>query len=329
MRKSRKKIVSNDRYRLQNPYAHLEELEELEDKGVPVEAVYFGSEELHAAREKLQNPHAFDDGEGGFVGILPSRSRHSDQEGLEEAAPIAMTGFPVGKKKKAGSYSNEEIESIVRDFHRYLWKNRESLWPGKDISNALDVLDLRKSLECFGYDYREMEGIESAVVASGRVEVEGIIDPCSKVVYISGQCPPEVKRFTAAHELAHAVLHEMTGAVHRDRASDGSKISRQPMEREADRFASCFLIPEKQLRRHFEARFGRVPFMLTEESAFALGLNIQKIEKLHAERGSLHILLADAKTYNGVSFLSLTEKFKVSKTAMAIRIRELGLVRQG
>lgn len=328
MRKPRKQIVSNDRYRLQNPYAHMEELEELEDKHLAVGAVYSGSKELSAAREKLQNPHAFDDGEGGFVGVLPSRSRPSDRKGFEKAAPMAIAGFPVGKKKKAGSYSNEEIESIVRGFHRYLWKSRKSLWPEKDISNPLDVLDLRKSLGSVGYDYMEVEGIESAVLASGRVEVEGIIDPRSNMVYISGQCSPEIKRFTAAHELGHAVLHEMTGAAHRDRASDGSKISRRPMEREADRFASCFLIPEKQLRRHFEARFGCASFMLTEESAFALGVDMQEIEK-HVERDSLHILLADAKTYNGVSFLSLAERFKVSKTAMAIRIRELGLIRQG
>ncbi len=66
----------------------------------------------------------------------------------------------------------------------------------------------------------------------------------------------KVQLFTGAHEIGHLVLHEDT-VMHRDRAFDGSPLQapRAPAERQADRFAACFLMPQKLLRERFEFMF--------------------------------------------------------------------------
>lgn len=61
------------------------------------------------------------------------------------------------------------------------------------------------------------------------------------------------RRFTAAHELAHAVLHrDRMGRFISDASVNESGEAVEPMEREADRFAAQLLMPEKILRKRAE-----------------------------------------------------------------------------
>jgi Zn-dependent peptidase ImmA (M78 family) len=85
--------------------------------------------------------------------------------------------------------------------------------------------------------------------------VAGIIDKDKKEVFISRRYPVAVRNFTAAHELGHAIMHQQSG-LHRDKPIDGSAGGqRDPIEKEADYFAACFLMPEKLVCSVFKQRF--------------------------------------------------------------------------
>ena len=161
-----------------------------------------------------------------------------------------------------------------------------------------------------------------------HVDVAGNIDGSERTVQISLQFDSPVRRFTAAHELGHALLHDARG-LHRDRALDGGVLHRprDRTEREADDFATYFLMPERLVRSAFEHAFKAREFILNEDTAFAL--NAGGLESLRAtcpEVRDLSRLLAGTTHYDGVHFYSLAEQFGASVEAMAIRLEELNLI---
>ncbi|MDZ7685297.1 MAG: ImmA/IrrE family metallo-endopeptidase [Gammaproteobacteria bacterium] len=158
------------------------------------------------------------------------------------------------------------------------------------------------------------------------IEVAGVIRKSELIVEVSPQFRPEVRRFTAAHELGHALFHTTEG-LHRDRALDGATTAaRDRIEYEADRFATHFLMPRDQVKKAFTQRYLAPPFVVTEESAFALGFkNASALAERCRETRDLSRLLASADSYNAVSFTPLAEHFGVSREAMAIRLEELEL----
>jgi Zn-dependent peptidase ImmA (M78 family) len=329
MSRSRKQMILEDRRRLQNPYAHLEELESLEAEQVSVieQSLQFGDHRLHDSREKLQNPYAYQDGEGGYSADLKSGGVASYRnENRYSTEGSYVPPFRNGRRKSAGRYTDIDIKQTARSLQAHLWKNRETIWPGRSISSPLDVLDLQIALKSVGYEYSEVDGFEDVLDERGRTKVAGVINPLRKAVIVSGQFASDVRRFTGAHELGHAVLHPMAGAVHRDRASDGSALSYDPVEKEADKFAAYFLMPEKQVVDRFLRVFGVTPFALTEETAFALGSDLSDIEKKCGTIKQRCLMLAGAERYNGRNIVSLAAQFRVSKVAMAIRLEELKLV---
>ena len=86
-------------------------------------------------------------------------------------------------------------------------------------------------------------------------------------------------------------------------------------------------MPEKEVRRAFELAFGTHPVVPNEETAFAL--NERDLDALLASCRTLRDLsrrLANANSYHGRHFNSLSEQFRVSTEAMAIRLEEMKLV---
>ena len=117
--------------------------------------------------------------------------------------------------------------------------------------------------------------------------------------------------------------------MHRDRPLDGSVRSRTGIEFEADKFASFFLMPAKQVQETFERFFLTDQFELSETTAFALGQGeYATLSNKCKTLRQLSRLLASAEHFNGVHFMSLSSQFLVSNEAMAIRLEELQLVYQ-
>lgn len=133
--------------------------------------------------------------------------------------------------------------------------------------------------------------------------------------------------FTAAHELGHAILHPEVAVLHRDRSLGGSDQHRDWREREADWFATSFLMPAKLVRDRFLQAFGTSHFELTDDTAFALSAtSVEKIFRVISRTRDLSYKLAETNHYGDKQFMPMNLMFGVSSTAMAIRLEQLGLV---
>jgi Zn-dependent peptidase ImmA (M78 family) len=88
-----------------------------------------------------------------------------------------------------------------------------------------------------------------------------------------------------------------------------------------------FLMPEKFVRASFESQFASECFALNEETVFALtGSKSSGFQERCQTLRDLSLILAKAEYYNGLYFTSLSDQFRVSAEAMAIRLEELELL---
>lgn len=283
--------VTKNRVLLGNPYAHIEYLEEIS--------------KIAASRRVYENPWAH----------VEDLDELGGMNAPQRASWVVKSG-----------YSLDEIEERARMLQLEIWQQRNDLWEGLTPSNPIEILDPELALKLIGYDCEVKETLGSFYSNNKMVEVAGIIDGPSKQVQISRQFPLNVRNFTLAHELGHAVLHKV-GVMHRDRALDGEVLSRDPFELEADKFATFFLMPKKLLTATFKHFFLSEEFKLNEATAHALGSSARELqESRKVTRRQLSRLLASAEQYNGRHFVSLANQFKVSTQAMAIRLEELDLV---
>jgi len=160
--------------------------------------------------------------------------------------------------------------------------------------------------------------------------VAGKIDRNARTILISQQVSREQQLFTGAHELGHAVLHRGLH-LHRDRPisepSAGDARRRRPqVEREADFFGACYIMPNNLVEREFVARFGSNKLRLNDSVAWALDHNDP--DRLLQPHGWLDVEKAVSRVanYNGTGLPPLHHVFNVSVTAMAMRLQELKLI---
>jgi len=118
------------------------------------------------------------------------------------------------------------------------------------------------------------------------------------------------KNFTTAHELGHFVLqhHLQTASFfcgEREITEDGEAVSEQ--EKEANYFASCFLLPRDRVLNEFTNWYN---WRFNQNSRIFLYVKTQ------------------GKSYSDWKAISgkLTDKFEVSTAALKIRLIELGLI---
>lgn len=212
-----------------------------------------------------------------------------------------------------------------------IWKEKEKLWPNEQ-KTALKVIDPAAAANILGIEYLELPnlGDQRFALKGMQYRVAGLLDRQANKIAISTENSTEICRFTAAHEIGHFLMHPGE-VMHRDLPLDGSKRfnHRDEIEKEADYFAACFLVPEKLLRYQFEKQFcGNSPFVFDDATAFHL--NPENPDRLlRADQRDLEreFALARCTSYNGQHLHSLSSLFKVSNSVMAIRIKELGLVR--
>ena len=277
---------------MQNPYAHIEQLLDGGDVS-----------EISKSRMIHQNQYAHLDGDGGFSAL-----------GVNDS---------VDEKR----LSLREIEELARKVHKALWESRDKF--NLKLS-PVDLLDPQTAAKHLGFDLDYVDSLGFYADRSEKIVVSGLIDRSNRSIQVSRELDPRVQRFTAAHEIGHAILHKHMSLVHRDRPMDGTRIERDQLEYEADKFATYFLMPANLLRTEFETRFLMSPFVLDEATSFALFNDslVDTIKTYSGQRGrrKLARFLASAMQYNGNHFYSLAEYFKVSIETMAIRLEELNLV---
>lgn len=229
-------------------------------------------------------------------------------------------------KQNPSQSRRELVHARARDLQLELWNSRGALWTNGSEMSPIDVLQPGVAIELQGFKIRSADFIGNIWDRGRYTEVAGELDRTKKMVLISSRYSQEVQNFTAAHELAHLLLHPELDVMHRDLPLDGPGQEISAEEREANWFASEFLMPEKRVRKEFEDRFGRGQFQLTDDTAFALcQASLANVLQRCRLTRDVSLLLTKANMFNGVSFLPLHKKFKVSVKAMAIRIDQLGL----
>lgn len=219
------------------------------------------------------------------------------------------------------------IEKEVRRLQKEIWNAREIRFRMSGVPDIPTIFDPRNVADHCQLFYEERDHLETDYPGGGSAA--GIWQRDRSTILVSMRYPYEVRRFTAAHEIGHFMQHPHIGdrTLHREFPVDGSHGSRTPVEKEADYFAACLLMPSGWVRKMFEARFGsRTPLALTETVGFHLGLDYGQL--FSQPRGSLLFaqVIARAEKFGGPPFRSLSSYFGVSATAMAIRLEELGLV---
>jgi hypothetical protein len=221
----------------------------------------------------------------------------------------------------------QEIETKVRSLHMEMWDKQVSLWPGERVT-PLDVCDPEAAARLRHYEYREGL-VDDAGSQAGHYELAGFIDRTRRLIAVADRFSPQIRLFTAAHELGHLELHPGLHH-HRERPLAGiiePSVPTDPIEREANHFAGCFLVPRKQLLLAFRSCFGSDPLRLTDTVAYEL-LPAAFNTLLTADPRSLSFerAVAQACRFNGRHFEPLCTLFRVSPTTMAIRLRQVGLV---
>lgn len=229
-------------------------------------------------------------------------------------------------------FTDPHVEKEARQLLLNLWENKELVWPDRQVM-PIDIPNPAKACDYLGIEYVELPTLNNQpfMFKGRKMKTAGLIDRQANRIVVSTEYQQNTIRFTAAHELGHWLLHPEE-IMHRDRPiSDGaaSGYSRSHTEKQADYFASCFLMPAKLVTDAFHARFLTTDkFIFDEATSFHLNQNEPDL-LLRSEEGSLEreLALASCKSYNNRYFPSLSEIFKVSNIAMAIRLKELNLIR--
>lgn len=285
------------------------------------------------SRRLLKNPYAYLNDLGGYSALLPHNELKPSSDEIARSRrllqdPYAHLDESGGFSALLNRHSYVEIERQARNLHKRIWQNRSQIWPNAIPSNPIYMLDPVIALQFIGYDCNLEETLGQFRSDGKLMEVAGVIDKSSAKVRISRQFNNNIRSFTAAHELGHALLHQTSG-LHRDRPLDGTALSRDPLEFEADKFATFFLMPQKLIKTNFKKIFLTDRFSLNEGTAFALGLgDFMTLQEKFKTLRQLSRMLASAEQYNGRHFISLANQFRVSTEAMAIRLEELELLAQ-
>ncbi len=113
------------------------------------------------------------------------------------------------------------------------------------------------------------------------------------------------------------MLHKQS-VLHRDRPLDGtSGTVREPMEQQADKFATYFLMPKKQVKTLFHELFSMNRFTVNEDNVFALtGKYLKTFRSKHRTPRDLSRFVASVEYLNGTPFKSMADAFTRSVEAI-------------
>lgn len=226
--------------------------------------------------------------------------------------------------------NRERIELSARELQIEIWRHRDALWADKDLPPVYRMFTAELAAKVLGVDYQICAGLGGFGNGDTRYEVAGLIDRQSNKIAISQRFEQVVQRFTGGHEIGHWQLHKNNLVLHRDRQIGGlttDRTIRSQVEREADYYSACYLVPRNVVRAQFEVRFGPLDnFRINDDAAFGLcPSNPRSLMASSEESLAWELALASTIRYHGPAFESLADLFLVSNVTMAIRLREIGL----
>jgi len=220
----------------------------------------------------------------------------------------------------------KEIEKLTKDIQNFLWKNRNLIWKNNEITHPLDVLNPQVVIKLLKYNYKE---VNSLGVTDSNQELAGVIDNERKEIIISRKFKREIVNFTASHELGHALMHNDL-KLHRDLPLESPFFTnrRPKKELQADKFAVYFLMPEKLIREVFKEIFYLEYLEINNTTSIALAnCSPSQLKRKFKSVRDFSRFVANLNFYNVQPITPISNIFRVSTEAMAIRLEELDLVR--
>jgi len=223
------------------------------------------------------------------------------------------------------------IEARAREILAEALKHEATIFNDGLPRDAFDLFTPEAAAAVCGVTVHRAGALGTYRDARGQAfRVAGILVPDRRTAYASSDFKPWDQDFTLLHEIGHVELHNLV-QPHRDRPLgklDDSYI-KAPEEREADYFAAAYRIPRRVLRAEFERRFGKTPFVFTEDVAYHLNPR-DHVSLLRPYKGSAarEAALAGCRSFNGRHFDSLADRFRVSVPVMAYRLEDVGLIRR-
>jgi hypothetical protein len=230
------------------------------------------------------------------------------------------------EKRLVALRSASSIEASAHEVHLEIWNNRRDLFMGKALAHPLDSVEPAIALYMKGFDVITDPSLGEMWDEGQRIQVAGIVDQETRTVRVSHSLDDQQRRFTTGHELGHVIRHPGM-SLHRDRAISGHMPRKDGREREADLFASCFLMPARYVINEFYRRFGMPVFRMNEDAVFGFSLgSIENAQRKIRRQRDASLMSATAPAFMGRHFSPLCQMFGVSPVAMAIRLEEVGLV---
>lgn len=219
------------------------------------------------------------------------------------------------------------FEEHAHEVRMSIWNQRLELFSGCVPDHPLDLVDPAIALYAKGFEVKSEQNLGEMWDAGIHARVAGVVDQASRTVRVAVGLDEQERRFTTGHELGHVILHPNMTGLHRDRAVSGPSVRRSERERDADAFSSCFIMPARLLLRRFSEYFGTDVFQLNEDSVFGLRLGtVDQAQRRIRTRREVALAVATASSFMGIAFEPLSRFFRVSPTAMAIRLEEVGLI---
>jgi len=202
----------------------------------------------------------------------------------------------------------KKTDGVIADYESMVGLSTDPPIPVEDILEQ--SLDLHLIFE----DLRRQLGLEDVLgaiyVKSRRISIDkSLLDNKAEGRLI----------FTCAHEIGHWTLHRSYVNMAGRSGSNGGTIfcrmkdAKQPIEWQADYFASCLLMPEQDVKDAWDKTYGPDPLVLYNvKSAFGGPLCFDPCVK------NWHLIASTVREAGGFS--------NVSKHAMIIRLQDLGLL---
>ena len=183
-----------------------------------------------------------------------------------------------------------------------------------------------------GFERHELI-VESVPSILNDPNLAGRLFAPDRLVELSTRYSPQSQRFTAAHELGHFLLHTESEQFC-DREPTHGDGERPYCEIEADMFAAEFLLPGHVVEQIFLSNFGAriagtAPNRLLSDAVAAIHTRDESWTPQTLASAPSRVRasqIAALPTYGGRFFTSLADMFGVSRTAMGIRLLNLGLV---
>lgn len=310
--------IAKSRFLLGNPYAYLDENGGFSAVELSASSSVSEIVTLKADRSNKQNPYA-------HIEEIQESLVETDNKPALLFSELAQNAFKLYSENQPRN--DYQIERTVESLKQIIWKCRNEIWGSQLASDPIKLLNPSLILEKLGFEIERTSSLGTFQNAGKSYEVAGEIDRNSNTIRLSDQEPHISRNFTLAHELGHALMHAQTG-LHRDpRPEDRVNFKREQVEKEADKFASFFLMPEKLVSAEFKKTFMVDEYILNDDRSYAL--NPSRNEKItlqiQSKRGIAR-LLAQTDNYNGEHFEPLCKRFNVSIESMAIRLEELEIV---